>query len=961
MQANKNFYKKVRLTLILVFLVPVFSACGAAAGGQASTTEETVPTFTLSGRIDTSSSSAFVQKSSMASQIKAVSKETVAGDVYTMNGELIGTFETDENGEFQASVAADKIKKNQDQDKMTLVVTTDVGIEKCIFVDAEDLGSDMDLGTADLTTTLATASVTAQISDFEGWGKDYSKNPQSGGELDCLYQISQSLWQEGSSVDHPLLMKALNAYGQSISATPAYAALELQSTGDVQSAVGHFLGEIVAADYSTADASGLCNAIESGDIELETVVAPLLQADTFEEFSMVFGDESAAKVHLGLMQECMKKNNCEEIKDNASVVFETLMEYQGDYSSILSSDGEVDAFALNEIVDLAQACGDDSKGNDCEAKEDNSKNANENDNDNDNANDKDNENENENEKVTICHIPPGNPANAHTIEISENALAAHIDHGDVLGACNDSEMSEQEPEVDEEALEETVEEILDSPVTEEVVEEVTEIVVGLENPETEPLAVGALDEIADEIAADPVAMEDPEYDELVQTGTSDLSSQEITESLEDEICEESEDKGFSTLWQYKFGYICGGFYRMIPGPSAAIGNMRPGTTTLEIATGNEEYYPLGWGGPMGRWFLFDAMGKVLFWKDTENDEAHSSVNLSDLNGDGVLDMVGGTTSGNQVQAFDGQSKWLWRHILLSHSISTPAVAELSGITKVFSGSMDGYVRKIDGKTGALDWSYYIGEWIWGSAAVADLDHDGQAEVVIAGYNGSLYCFNAVTGTLKWKTILGYNTRATAALANVDSDTDLEVLIGDGNGVFSALAGKTGELKWSYATQGSIQSSAAVGDLDGDLTFEIVFGSADGNMYALNGDGTLFWKRQMGGIVYASPALARRVPGTVLHVYAASMAGELAVLDGSDGKILAKMDIGYEIASSPVVGDVDGDGTLEVFFQDRRAEQFGMKGDHFWSVRDEGSLVSPYAREWPVFRGNREHTGVYSEE
>ena len=39
-------------------------------------------------------------------------------------------------------------------------------------------------------------------------------------------------------------------------------------------------------------------------------------------------------------------------------------------------------------------------------------------------------------KVTICHIPPGNPANAHTITISEKALDAHLtNHGDYLGPC----------------------------------------------------------------------------------------------------------------------------------------------------------------------------------------------------------------------------------------------------------------------------------------------------------------------------------------------------------------------------------------------------------------------------------------------------------------------------------------------------------------------------------------------
>ena len=38
-------------------------------------------------------------------------------------------------------------------------------------------------------------------------------------------------------------------------------------------------------------------------------------------------------------------------------------------------------------------------------------------------------------KVSICHIPPGNPANAHTIEININALPAHLAHGDTAQEC----------------------------------------------------------------------------------------------------------------------------------------------------------------------------------------------------------------------------------------------------------------------------------------------------------------------------------------------------------------------------------------------------------------------------------------------------------------------------------------------------------------------------------------------
>jgi hypothetical protein len=42
----------------------------------------------------------------------------------------------------------------------------------------------------------------------------------------------------------------------------------------------------------------------------------------------------------------------------------------------------------------------------------------------------------ETHKTTICHIPPGNPANAHTLCIGNPAVPAHLDnHGDHLGAC----------------------------------------------------------------------------------------------------------------------------------------------------------------------------------------------------------------------------------------------------------------------------------------------------------------------------------------------------------------------------------------------------------------------------------------------------------------------------------------------------------------------------------------------
>ncbi len=42
-------------------------------------------------------------------------------------------------------------------------------------------------------------------------------------------------------------------------------------------------------------------------------------------------------------------------------------------------------------------------------------------------------------RVTICHIPPGNPGNAHTISVGARAVPAHLAHGDSCGPCEEDD------------------------------------------------------------------------------------------------------------------------------------------------------------------------------------------------------------------------------------------------------------------------------------------------------------------------------------------------------------------------------------------------------------------------------------------------------------------------------------------------------------------------------------------
>src|SRR3972149_2208278 len=54
-------------------------------------------------------------------------------------------------------------------------------------------------------------------------------------------------------------------------------------------------------------------------------------------------------------------------------------------------------------------------------------------------------------KINVCHFPPGNSDNAHTINISVNAVKVHLAHvGDYLGECESDQTDDTDEATDEE-------------------------------------------------------------------------------------------------------------------------------------------------------------------------------------------------------------------------------------------------------------------------------------------------------------------------------------------------------------------------------------------------------------------------------------------------------------------------------------------------------------------------------
>jgi outer membrane protein assembly factor BamB len=418
---------------------------------------------------------------------------------------------------------------------------------------------------------------------------------------------------------------------------------------------------------------------------------------------------------------------------------------------------------------------------------------------------------------------------------------------------------------------------------------------------------------------------------------------------------------------------------------------------LEIVTGTDE-----WFGAQS-WHCFDSRGNQEWVLPTGCDQSRTSVAIADIEGDGDLEIAGGTTSGWQLQVFDNKGRFTWTYTPPYYDFwkaspiicdVNPYVPGLEVIGVTFSGgwvgiawpgppptTLGGEVFCFNGITGAVLWRYQCAWLVYSSPACGDVDADGGVEVVVADWSGYIYCLNGTTGAFErgyWTTLPCYSS---PALVNVDGDPNLEIIIGGGgaitvgSGAPSYLAGSfivcydggTASIQWGQWSSGTallfsggwIVSSPAVGDVDGDGEYEVVVGSTNGRIYCLNAaTGGVEWVYPASSLLWAfvsSPALAYR-GGSGLGIYIGCTDGTLYLLDGT-GTQLSKYNTGLyrPITSSPAVADIDGDSKLEIMFTDYSNAAFTST---FWVLEDSSSTCSSHAIEWRMFRHDPCHTGTY---
>jgi hypothetical protein len=298
----------------------------------------------------------------------------------------------------------------------------------------------------------------------------------------------------------------------------------------------------------------------------------------------------------------------------------------------------------------------------------------------------------------------------------------------------------------------------------------------------------------------------------------------------------------------------------------------------------------------------------------------------------------------------------WPQQVSAHIASSPAIADLDGdgIPEIVVGYGSNYDPSHQGgvtafrRDGTTMWSVATApfndgtnNWthapVFGTPAIGDIDGDGKLEVVFASFDHHVYVVDAATGVAKpgWPVDVGDTVYSSPALYDIDGDGLPDIIIGTDDylvngGCLRVLRyDGTSVAGFPQCINQTFNSTPVVADIDGDGKPEIIIGtgafypSGTHQVYAWHCDGSPVtgWPVPVDGQVATTPAVAdlfgdghlevvvtddNTGPSGTFHVYAFK----------GDGTLLWKTqpkDFNGSTLSlgEPIIADVLGDSHLEI--------------------------------------------------
>jgi peptidase C25-like protein/VCBS repeat protein len=282
-------------------------------------------------------------------------------------------------------------------------------------------------------------------------------------------------------------------------------------------------------------------------------------------------------------------------------------------------------------------------------------------------------------------------------------------------------------------------------------------------------------------------------------------------------------------------------------------------------------------------YVLDKQGNVRTgWPFVATGGIFSSVAVGDLDNDGSRELVfGSNTERFYVLRADG-SEWIdgdanpatqgiFKVLGTPYNYGTPALADLDG-----NGQLDIVYAAFEGKlfawrpngTNLPGFPVTLAYSMTGSVAIGYLDgaDDTQLDIAIAAPNDSLYVIKADGGRRNGFPIGvrfgGTTKQPSPALADMNVDGYLDIVVAGTDGKIRVYD-RTGVLhpgftnsRYSVLTNFASESSPVVADITGDLLPDVVMGDENGALSGISGTGAPLpgFPIQLGGEVRGTPAL-----------------------------------------------------------------------------------------------------------
>ena len=233
-----------------------------------------------------------------------------------------------------------------------------------------------------------------------------------------------------------------------------------------------------------------------------------------------------------------------------------------------------------------------------------------------------------------------------------------------------------------------------------------------------------------------------------------------------------------------------------------------------------------------------------------------------------------------------------------------------------------------------------GGWFaWSSPAIGDVNGDGSNDVVVGGQDGKVYACDANGNLLPgWPGTAMAAVASSPAIGDLDGDGRNEVVVGTGSlDVANQQGGVTifnrdgtsrcgfKPRQWPDLRSTAVFNAPAIGDIDGDGRNDVVFGAFNQDIYVIGGDCVekAHFNNTRHGVVGpgALRRRPRRRPGDLHRRRRHRLAGRPAPLrrvlplarpaGRAAGPALGAALASETFQSAGAIGDVDGDGRLEV--------------------------------------------------